>query len=108
MSRPSASGGTASSGIPALDDAFGGIYWGDNVVWAVEEGASAAPFYGAIGATASSYEQAVFVTVGREPGELAQAFRGFDVVDARPGTPIHQPGALLEAIRRRAAPGRRD
>ena len=108
MSEAALSGDTASSGVPALDEAFGGIYWGDNVVWAVEEGSSARPFYDAIAATAASYDYAAFVTVERDPAEIEARFPTLRVVDARPGTPIHQPGALLETVRRACAPGRRD
>ena len=101
-------GDTASSGVPALDDAFGGIYWGDNVVWAVEEGSSAAPFYEAIAKTAAAYELAAFVAVDRDPAEIQARLPGLRVLDARPGTAIHQPGALLEGVRRVCTPGGRD
>jgi transcriptional regulator with XRE-family HTH domain len=101
-------GDTAPSGVPALDDAFGGIYWGDNVVWEVEEGSTVAPFYEAIAAAAAGYESATFVTLSRDPAEVAAQLPGVRVVDARPATAIHQPGALLEAIRRLCSGGGRD
>lgn len=99
---------TASSGIPALDDAFGGIYWGDNVVWEVEEGASVEPFYGAIARTASTYDGASVVTASRSPADVRSLYPGLAVIDARPGQPAHQPGALLRAVRRVSDAGRRD
>ena len=37
----------ASTGIVALDALLGGLYWGDNVVWDLDEG-SARPFYDAV------------------------------------------------------------
>jgi transcriptional regulator with XRE-family HTH domain len=101
-------GAAASSGVPELDEAVGGIYWGDNVVWEVEEGASAEPFYAAIARTRSSYDFAAYVALDREPGELAERFPGLRILDARPGSPIHQPGALLDAVRRACTPGGRD
>ena len=99
---------TASTGIPAFDEAFGGIYWGDNVVWQVDEGVSVEPFYRAIARTASEYQSATFVTVSREPEELEEAYPGFEIVDGRPGKELHGPRALLGAVRRACASDRRD
>ncbi len=82
-------GETASSGVAELDAAFGGIYWGDNVVWELEEGASVEPFYRAIGRLAEQYDSATFVATRREPAAARAAFPGFDVIDARPGSPTY-------------------
>ncbi|HEX5469931.1 MAG TPA: XRE family transcriptional regulator [Gaiellaceae bacterium] len=90
---------SASSGIKALDDALGGIYWGDNVVWEPEERDGAEPFYRAIAALAADHDLAAFVTVGRTPEELRRTFPGFQVVDARAGTELAQPRALMNAVR---------
>ena len=99
---------TASCGIPELDDAFGGLYWGDNVVWQVEEGVSAEPFYWAIVAAASSFHLAAFVTLTRDPRDVSASFPGFTVIDARADTPLSQPGPLLSALRQTCEPERRD
>ncbi len=99
---------TASSGIPTLDEAFGGIYWGDNVVWEVEEGASVEPFYRAIAATASAYDSASVVTASRSPAEVRSRYPRLAVIDARPGQPAHGPGALLRTLRGICDAGKRD
>ena len=57
---------TASTGVAELDHALGGLYWGDNVVWEVEESGSVDPFVRAIAARASTdYDYAAYVTVTR-------------------------------------------
>jgi hypothetical protein len=99
---------TASTGIPSFDDVFGGIYWGDNVVWQVDEGASAEPFYRAIARTSGTYQAATFATVSRDPDALREAYPGFEIIDARPGKELHDPRALLGAVRRACASERRD
>ena len=99
---------TASTGIASFDESFGGIYWGDNVVWQVEEGVSAEPFYRAIARTVRSYQAATFVAIARDPEELRASYPGFAIVDARPGHELHNPRALLAAVRRACAPDRRD
>jgi transcriptional regulator with XRE-family HTH domain len=90
---------SASSGVKELDDALGGIYWGDNVVWEPEEPDGAEPFYRAIAALAPDYDLAAFVTVGKPPEEVSSAYPGLQVVDARAGTELAQPRALLNAVR---------
>jgi transcriptional regulator with XRE-family HTH domain len=91
---------TASTGIRELDLALGGLFWGDNVVWELEESGSVDPFFRAIAALAGDYRFAAFVTLTRSPGEVAALFPGLDVIDARPGTPLARPGPLLNEIRR--------
>ena len=98
----------ASSGIPELDAALGGVYWGDNVVWQVDEGARVDAFYAAIAATASGSHRATFVTASRAPAAVEADFPGVTVVDARPSTPLAQPGPLLASITQMCQPGRRD
>ncbi len=75
----------ATSGIPALDDALGGLLWGDNIIFEVEDGADTAPFYRAISATdpwsgriavafSDGFAPPGFIRIdgrGREPAELA-------------------------------------
>ena len=99
---------TASSGIPALDDALGGLYWGDNVVWQTDEDAPLDAFYGAVAGTASQYQLAAFVSLTTDPAELERSYPGFTVIDARPDSPLAEPEDLLAAISRRCSPVERD
>jgi transcriptional regulator with XRE-family HTH domain len=92
---------TASTGVAELDHALGGLFWGDNVVWEVEEGTSVEPFLAAIADGADDdYEYAAYVTVTKDPDETRERFPGLEVVDGRPGTPLAQPGPLLTEIRK--------
>ncbi len=43
------------------------------------------------------------MTLARDPGEVAQAFAGLEIVDARPDSPLAQPRPLLDAIAKRCA-----
>ena len=47
---------TASSGIPELDRALGGLFWGDNVVWEFEAVDDRRPFWDAIAGTAPTFD----------------------------------------------------
>ena len=76
---------TASSGIPALDEALGGLYWGDNVVWQADDDAPVEAFYRAVAGTASQYQLAAFVSLNTDPAELERIYPGFTVIDARLG-----------------------
>lgn len=98
----------ASSGVPELDELFGGLYWGDNLVWAVDAPGAADPFYAAVARTAADYHLSAFVTLTRSPAEVAGVYPGFEVLDARPGTPLEDPDGLLAAIRERCRPFERD
>jgi transcriptional regulator with XRE-family HTH domain len=92
---------TASTGVAELDLALGGLYWGDNVVWEIEEGTSVEPFLQAIATRATEdHEYAAYLTVARDPAELRRRYPQLEVVDARPGTELAQPGPLLAEIRR--------
>jgi transcriptional regulator with XRE-family HTH domain len=92
---------TASTGVAELDHALGGLFWGDNVVWEVEEGASVEPFLVAIADRADEdYEYAAYVTVARDPDEARERFPRLEVVDGRAGMPLAQPGPLLTEIRK--------
>lgn len=99
---------TASTGIAELDEALGGLYWGDNVVWEPEEGGSAEPFYGSIAETASRYHLAGYVTLTRSPADVESAYPGLTAIDARPGSDLAQPGPLLHEIRNRCHREERD
>lgn len=89
-----------STGLPELDLAIGGLYWGDNVVW-IADGVGAAPFYEAIAQRGAELDGISWIAVQRDPAELQAAYRGADVLDARPGAALGQPAELLSAIRRR-------
>jgi transcriptional regulator with XRE-family HTH domain len=99
---------TASSGIPALDDALGGLYWGDNVVWQTDEDAPLDAFYRAVAGTASQYQLAAFVSLTTDPAVLERSYPGFTVIDARPDSPLAEPEDLLAAISRRCSAVERD
>jgi len=99
-------GEEASTGIAELDQALGGLYWGDNVVWESREEASVAPFFRSIAALAADYDAAAYVTLSRGPDELRAAYPGLAVIDARPGTKLAQPGPLLRAVLEVCAGGR--
>lgn len=91
----------ASTGIPELDAALGGLYWGDNVVWEVHAGVSVAPFYEAAAALRPAYDVAAHATLTADGDAVGAPFPGFEVLDARPGSELQRPGALLEAIVKR-------
>lgn len=84
----------AATGVDALDAALGGLFWGDNVVFAVTEGATAAPFYRAIAASDVAYDHRLLVRLQ----EQSAAYPGFDVIDARPDGKLAQPAPLLHAV----------
>jgi transcriptional regulator with XRE-family HTH domain len=91
---------TASTGIAELDASLGGLFWGDNVVWEVEEGGSPDPFYRAIAARASDYRFAAYVSLTRDPEAVRESYPWLEVIDARPGSELAQPSPLLTEIRR--------
>src|SRR5262249_20632692 len=88
----------ASTGLEALDTALGGLYWGDNVVWALD-GAPAEPFYRAIANAGGGFDSKTAVTLGRSIDRYAAA--GLTVIDAGPSSELAQPGDLLREIQRR-------
>jgi transcriptional regulator with XRE-family HTH domain len=101
--------GFVTSGVAELDIVLGGLYWGDNVVWSVNAPGAADPFYAAVAGTAADYHLSAFVTLTNSAAEVESAYPGIEVVlDARPGTPLEDPNALLVAIRQRCRPFERD
>ena len=60
-------------GVPALDSALDGLYWGANVVWLPDRTETAAPFFAAIAGLAPQYDQAAYVTLTRSPDEVRAA-----------------------------------
>ena len=84
----------ATSGVAELDSAIGGLYWGDNVVFQVAEGASAQPFFDAVAMTEVAYDGRIVVRL--EDGSARH--EGFEVLDARPGSKLAQAAPLLHAV----------
>ena len=96
-----------STGLPDLDVALGGLLWGDNVVWFVD-GGSAEPFFRAIVAAEAGFDVVTWVAVERDPDEIRTAVPEARVLDARPGSELAAPAALLQAIRRQLVGARRE
>src|SRR4051794_15449069 len=92
---------TATTGVDDLDRALNGLFWGDNVVFAADDAADVEPFFLAVAAKAPLYTASAFVTLVREPAELAEAYPGVDLIDAREDGPLAQPRPLLDAIAER-------
>lgn len=87
-------GDVAATGVAELDNALGGLFWGDNVVFEVAEGVAATPFYRAIAASNVVYDRRLFVRLQ----ERSPAYQGFEVLDARPKSKLAQPAPLLRAL----------
>jgi transcriptional regulator with XRE-family HTH domain len=102
--EPDASEPRASTGLDALDAVLGGLYWGDNVVWALD-GAPAEPFYRAIANAGGVFDSKTAITLGRSIGRYAAA--GLSVIDAGPRSKLAQPADLLREIGRLCQPGGR-
>jgi transcriptional regulator with XRE-family HTH domain len=98
---------TATTGIGELDGALGSLYWGDNVVWEAEETATLEPFFAAVASRREDYDFRAYVTLTRSPAEVLAAHPGVETIDARPGTPLAQPRALVDAIRKACSGPRR-
>src|SRR5690242_15827815 len=98
--------GAASTGVPTLDAALDGLYWGDNVVWETEGEEAIAPYYAAIYDERAAYDYAAYVAIYRDPDDIRAAYPGLQVIDARAGGPLGRPAPLLQAIYERcdAAP----
>ena len=90
--------GAASTGVPALDAVLDGLYWGDNVVWEVDDETAAQPYFGAIADERAAYDLAAFVSLTRPPEEVRAAYPGFEVIDGRATGPLARPAPLLQAI----------
>jgi transcriptional regulator with XRE-family HTH domain len=94
-------GATATSGLAELDDALGGIYWGDNIVWELDDGAAVEPFYRAVVAHRKAFGSGFYVTLKEAPELVRRRYPGLAVLDGRPGRSLSQPGPLLTEVRRR-------
>jgi transcriptional regulator with XRE-family HTH domain len=94
----------ASTGISVLDEALGGLYRGDNVVFEVATPGAAQPFYAAVAAAPTQYHTRLFVSLDAE----AEVPPGFARLDARPGGTFDQPAPLLHGIVEHCLPGQRN
>jgi transcriptional regulator with XRE-family HTH domain len=85
---------------------LGGLSWGDNVVWEHDSASPPDAFFKAIHGQAGDYDHAAYVTVHADPAQIAERYPDFELIDARPGTAINQPGRLLAAVQQACVPGR--
>lgn len=95
---------TASTGVAELDATLGGLFWGDNVVWELEEGGTSLdPFVTALLRTREQFGRVIFVKLEGDPDLLRRSYPDVDVLDARVGGAdgIENAGALLLAVRDR-------
>jgi transcriptional regulator with XRE-family HTH domain len=88
---------SVSTGLDALDDVLGGLYWGDNVVWQFD-GTPVEPFYSAIASQSAVFETKAVVSLGSAVNTYG--IPGVTIVDASQSSP----GDLLRAIRRLCQP----
>ena len=94
-----------STGLDALDDVIGGLYWGENVVWGLDR-APVEPFYRAIAGSTGVFETKTVISLGAAVNTYGAP--GLAVVDAAPGSDLAQPAELLRHIHRLCRPrGRR-
>jgi transcriptional regulator with XRE-family HTH domain len=99
---------TASTGVTELDAALGGLFWGDNIVWELEEGGSSlAPFVTALLSTREQFSTVLFVKFEGDPEQVRATYPDVDILDARPGSSIENAGELLIAMRERLQRSRR-
>jgi transcriptional regulator with XRE-family HTH domain len=94
----------ASTGVAELDDALGGLFWGDNVVFEVSHPSAVEPFYRAVAGVEEQYDQRIYVSLsGGGP-----ALPSFDLIEARTGGALAQPAPLMHAIVEHCSPGERN
>jgi transcriptional regulator with XRE-family HTH domain len=105
VSRPeSHSTDVATTGIPELDAALGGLFWGDNVVLEVPKPAVAEPFWRVLADVPDLYDQRLYIGLSGE----SEVVPGFELIDARPDGDLAQPAPLLRAIVERCVPEARN
>ena len=92
-----------STGLEALDEVLGGLYWGDNVVWQLDR-APVEPFYQAIASLSEVFDTKTVVSLGAAVNTYGVP--GLAIVDAGPGSELTQPADLLREIHRRCHPRR--
>jgi transcriptional regulator with XRE-family HTH domain len=93
-----------STGLEALDEVLGGLYWGDNVVWQLDR-APVEPFYQAIASLTDVFDTRTVVSVGAAVNTYGVP--GLGIVDGGPGSALSQPADLLREIHRLCHPRRR-
>ncbi|WP_187368895.1 helix-turn-helix domain-containing protein [Baekduia soli] len=96
-----------STGVPALDDVLGGLFWGDNVVWELD-GASADPFYRAILRLEDAFDASTWIAVRGAPSRLVPDFPRLETVGISPEYTSIEPSDLLREIRSRCEAGKRN
>jgi transcriptional regulator with XRE-family HTH domain len=101
---PAALEDVASTGIAELDEALGGLFWGDNVVLEVPKPQVAEAFYRAVATATEQYDQRLYIGLTAGSGD----FRDFDLIDASPGGDLAQPAPLLRAVVERCRHGARN
>lgn len=90
-----------STGIAALDEVLGGLYWGDNVVWDLDH-THGDDLYGAIAGLSEAFDTRTFIALGGDGGAGASPPPPrVDVLRAGPGTPLGGAADLLHDIERR-------
>jgi transcriptional regulator with XRE-family HTH domain len=95
----------ASTGLAALDEVLGGLYWGDNVVWQLDR-APVEPFYRAIACLSEVFDTKTVISLGVAVNTYGVP--GLSIIDAGPGSDLAQPADLLREIHGRCHPrGRR-
>jgi DNA-binding XRE family transcriptional regulator len=77
-----------TTGLPELDAALGGLFWGDNVVWQVRAVGDEEPIFSAVARETGAYDHAVHVRLVDRVAPHA----GFEVLEA------DQPAPLLAEI----------
>ena len=98
----------ARTGLPELDEPLGGLYRGDNVVWELGAGASAAPFLRAVSRDADAYDFAAYVTLATPPEEVAADHPRLRLVHAHAGSPLGSPAPLIDELERCCEPSARN
>ena len=101
MLDTSASGLRVSTGLDALDDVLGGLFWGDNVVWHAD-GTSPELFYRAIARLENVFESKTSVSIAGLASYRDVA--GMAVVDASVRGALAQPADLLREVHRLSHP----
>jgi transcriptional regulator with XRE-family HTH domain len=89
------------TGLDALDDVLGGLYWGDNVVWHVD-GTSPEPFYRTIARLGGVFESKASVSIAGTASY--RDIEGMVVLDAGSRGPFAQPADLLREVHRLSRP----
>jgi transcriptional regulator with XRE-family HTH domain len=86
-----------STGLAALDEVLGGLYWGDNVVWQLDR-APVEPFYRAIASLSDVFDTKSVISLGDAVNTYGAP--GLAVIDAGPGSALAHPGDLLRELHR--------